>query len=98
MLADFELEPDDTSSDSDTDSDSHSGDSSKDTRLPIALRYTHTLNGRKYEFIHLDDDGTRKTVMEDPENYPLRWKTPELQVKEEPGIQDGLQRVDQGTQ
>ncbi|KAF9776755.1 hypothetical protein IL306_005029 [Fusarium sp. DS 682] len=91
-----ESSSDDTSSDSDSDSDSDSGgrssDNNDDNDLPIAFRYTHTRNGRKYEIIHLDDDGTPRTVMEDPENYPLRWSTPEPEVKEEPGSQDGLQQ------
>jgi hypothetical protein len=96
LLADFELETDQSSSDSDSDSDSHS-DSSDNTHLPIAFRYTQTVKGRRCEIIYLDDDGQPKKVMEDPENYPLRWRTPELEVKEEPGIQDGVQRADQGT-
>ncbi|RBR23743.1 uncharacterized protein FIESC28_03448 [Fusarium coffeatum] len=95
---DFEPESDDTSSDSDSDSNSESdSDSSDDTHLPIAFRYTQTVNGRRCEIIYLDDDGTPKKVMEDPENYPLRWRTPELEVKKEPGIQDSVQRADQGT-
>lgn len=71
---------DDSSSDSDSDSDS-----SDDGHLPIAFRYTQTVDGKKYEVIYLDDDGTSRKVMEDPENYPLRWSTPEVVVKSEPG-------------
>jgi len=87
---------DDSSSDLDSDSDSDS-DSSNDDHLPIAFRYTQTVDGKNHEIIYLDDDGTSRKVMKDPENYPLRWSTPEPEVKKEPGSQDGLQEVDQGT-
>lgn len=78
------------------DSD-HDDFSSDNEHLPIAFRYTETVNGRKYEIIHLDDDGTAREVMEDPENYPLRWRNPEPEVKREFGSQDGLQQEYQGT-
>ncbi|RFN54528.1 hypothetical protein FIE12Z_1183 [Fusarium flagelliforme] len=86
---------DDSSSDSNFDSDSDS-DRSDDDHLPIAFRYTQTVDGNKYEIIYLDDDGTCRKVMEDPENYPSRWSTPEVEVKKEPGSQDRLEQVDRG--
>lgn len=89
---------DESSSDSDSDSDFDSAsDRSDDDHPPIAFRYTKIVEGSIHEIIYLDDDGTSRKVMENPENYPLRWSTPEVEVKKEPGSQDGLQQVDLGT-
>ena len=84
MESDGNLDDSSSSDDSSSDSDSDSN-SSDDGHLPIAFRYTQTVDGKKYEVIYLDDDGTSRKVMEDPENYPLRWSTPEVVVKKELG-------------
>ncbi|KAF4420251.1 hypothetical protein F53441_14395 [Fusarium austroafricanum] len=67
-----------------------------DDDRPTALRYTHTRNGETYEVIYLDEDDEPKTIMENPENYPLQWNIPEPEVKLEPASQDALERVDEG--
>ncbi|KAL6918258.1 hypothetical protein FSST1_009753 [Fusarium sambucinum] len=71
-LPNFEIESDGDQNDSRSDDSISDSDTSSDDHLPIAFRYTQTMDGTKYEIIHLDVDGTCRTVMENPENYPLQ--------------------------